>query len=151
MKRISSPLLVSVLAVTLGTGATAQGKLDVIPANKATDLAKLAVSEKATIFAFFNPSSSLETQFVNQLAKEASPHVAVLTIGLKSVEEPVAKQYKILQTPAAVVMDRRRRVTGSSSNIEEIRGFVRKAEGVMRIDWAEEGTALFESANAAAG
>jgi hypothetical protein len=151
VNRASGPILACALIALLGTSATAQQKPDIIPANKVTDLAKFAVEEKATVFAFYNPSSSLESQFVSQLAKEASPHVSVRLIAIKTGSEPVAKLNKIVQTPAAIVMDRRHRVTGRSADIDEIRGFVRKAERVMRIDWAMEGTELFDAAAAAAG
>lgn len=138
------------LAVT-GSRAGAQAPAAVVSAGKAVELSRLAAPEQATIFAFYKTASALETDFVAQLKKDAGPKVAIRLVELTSGAEPVAKQYEILRTPTAIVMDRRGRITGRSSNPEEIRGFARKAAGVMRIDWAEEGTDLFIAAEEATG
>lgn len=77
--------------------------------------------------------------------------MAVRLVQLTTGNEPVAKQYEILKTPTAIVVDRRGRVTGRASAPAEIRALAQKAGRVYRLDWAEEGTELFKAANAATG
>jgi len=148
-------LILGLSVLLLGSGIPAvlaqADKPVTITVGKELGLEAYAVSEKATVFAFYKPSSSLEAKFVQELGSAASRSVALRLIPLKSGEEPIAKKHGITQTPAAIVLDRRKRMVGRSTDIEEIRGFAATAGRVPRIDWAMEGTPLYEAGSEAIG
>jgi hypothetical protein len=131
--------------------ATAQEGPKVVSRGQSVEIALLGVKEKATLFIYYKPSSTLEADFVKQLVKGAGQKLVVRLIELETGLEPIAQQYEIKRTPTAMVMDRRGRITGRSSDAAEIQGFMQKAAGVMRIDWAEAGTPLGDAADAASG
>jgi hypothetical protein len=139
------------LALVLGSGATAQTAPTVLSTGKQVALEKNLVAERPTLFLFYRPASSLEAGFAEQMQREAGEKVGVRLIRLQTGKEPVAQQYEVLSTPTAMVFDRRGRLVKRSSEADEIKAALKKAAGVMRIDWAEEGTALFEAASLAAG
>jgi hypothetical protein len=132
-------------------GAMAQTAPPVISTGKIVVLEKFLVAERPTLFLFYRAESSLEAQFAAQMQKDAGENVGVRLIRLQTGKEPIARQYDILKTPTAMVFDRRARLVARSSDAEEIKKALSKAAAVMRIDWAEEGTALFEEASQAAG
>ncbi len=147
-------LFLPTCAVTLclfGVGGMAQEKPLTISTGKSLLLTNNIVSGGVTVFLFYKPSSSLEEDFVREVVKLSDDTVKIRLIAMATGNEPIAKQYDITRTPTAIVLDRRRRMTGRSSDATEIRGFVRKAQRTMRIDWAEEGTELFKAADAATG
>ena len=95
------------------------------------------------MFVFLKTNSSLERDFLKALYKVKGERTGLETIELKTGLEPIAKQYDIKETPTAIVYDRRGRIVTRSSKADEISDAVKKAAGVMRIDWAEEGDANF--------
>jgi hypothetical protein len=150
--RATSLLLITGIASLLNSSlAIAQDKPLVVSTGKQIEFTKHAAAESATIFAFYKPASTLEADFIDELKKNASPKIAIRLIALTTGQEPVAKQYEIIRTPTAIVIDRRGRITGRSSKADDIRLFAIKAARVMRIDWAEEGTDLFAAADKATG
>ncbi len=120
-------------------GAAPAGSATVVSTGQKVTLPQHRVPEQPTVFVFLRPSSSLERSFLEGLRKEAGPKVGLREVHLKSGEEPIARQYEIGSTPAALVYDRRGRFVGRSAEADEIAAMVRKAAGVMRIDWAEPG------------
>lgn len=97
--------------------------------------------EKPTLFIFYKPSSSMEQGLVDELKKAcAGKPVELRTIALKTGDEPVAKQYGVLQTPLGLVYDRRGRAAGRAATAPEIVDAAMKASDVGRIDWAMPGT-----------
>jgi hypothetical protein len=116
----------------------------VISTGKEVALAAHLAPEKPTVFVFIRPASSLERAFLEELRQEAGEAVGFAVVHLRTGKEPVARQHDVQETPAALVYDRRGRLTGRSSDAAEVRAVVRKAAGVMRIDWAEEGDPRFE-------
>jgi uncharacterized peroxidase-related enzyme len=93
--------------------------------------------EEPTLFLFYKESSSMEKAFAEEIAlKCVNVKVHLQLISLKTSEEPVAKQYKVQQTPMAIVYDRRGRETGRAATTTEILGVVTKSGDVGRIDWA---------------
>ena len=139
------------LCISTGRHAFAQEGPKVISKGQPVEISGFTAKEKPTIFVFHKPSSTLEADFVRQLTKSASSRVGVRLIELQTGMEPIAKKYEISKTPTAIVMDRRGRITGRSSDATEIQGFIGKAAGVMRIDWAEPGTPVGDAADAASG
>ena len=114
-------------------------------------LASHLAPEVPTVFVFYRPGSGMEKAFVQSLQQRAQSRVGFRLIALKSGEEPVTQQHKVTQTPTALVYDRRGLLVVRSSDAAAIQAAVMKAAQVMRLDWAEEGTALFEEASLAAG
>lgn len=142
-----TPLL---LAISL-YGAGARGpEVSPLPAKaplstgKEVDILKHLQPERPTVFVFYKPSSSLERAFLAELRQDAGDNIGFNRIELKTGEEPVARQYDIKETPTALVYDRRARLVTRSSDPKEVRAAVRKAAGVMRIDWADEGDPRLE-------
>lgn len=114
-------------------------------------LATHLAPEVPTVFVFYRPGSGMEKAFVQSLQKNAQGRVGFRLIALASGQEPVASQHKVTQTPTALVYDRRGRLLVRSNEADAIQEAVLKAAQVMRLDWAEEGTPLFEEASQAAG
>ncbi len=102
--------------------------------------------EQPTIFVFTRPNSTIERTFVEGLKTAVGPRAQLRLIHLATGEEPVARQYQVTETPTAMVYDRRGRLVVRSSDAAAIEAAARKAAGVMRIDWAEEGDPRFEAA-----
>ncbi|HEU4751783.1 MAG TPA: carboxymuconolactone decarboxylase family protein [Armatimonadota bacterium] len=128
------------LAATLAAATAPPAKgADVLSTGKEVALAQSLVPEKPTLFLFLKPSSTMERAFAEDLQREVGGRAGVRLIQLQTGAEPVARQYEVTETPTAVVYDRRGRLVARSSDAEAIRAAVRKAAGVMRIDWAEEG------------
>ncbi len=123
----------------------------VISSGKVVALADHLTPEKPTLFVFYKPNSTLERNFVSTLLKDAGDRVGVQRIELKTGAEPIAKKYEITETPTAMVYDRRGRLVTRSSQAEEIQAALKKAAGVMRLDWAEEGSANYEASVKAMG
>ena len=122
-----------------------------ISSGKSVALAEYLTPEKPTLFVFYKPNSTLERAFLSNLQKQAGDRVGVQRIELKTGAEPIAKKYQITETPTAMVYDRRGRLTARSSQAEEIQAALKKAAGVMRLDWAEEGSANYEDSVKALG
>jgi alkylhydroperoxidase/carboxymuconolactone decarboxylase family protein YurZ len=114
-------------------------------------LANHLAPEVPTVFVFYRSGSAMEKQFVQSLQDGVEGKVGFRLIALKSGDEPVAKQYEVSDTPLALVYDRRKRLLVRSNETQTIAMAVVKAAQVMRLDWAEEGTPLFEEASQAAG
>jgi hypothetical protein len=110
----------------------------VISLGEEVSLAARRTPEKATVFVFLKPGSSLERQFLEEL-RAGARGVDVKAIHLTTGSEPVARQYEVTETPTAVVMDRHAKVRARSSDAGEIRKAVQAAALTMRIGWAEEG------------
>jgi hypothetical protein len=123
----------------------------VISTGKVVTLTDRLMPEKPTVFVFMKPSSTLERAFLDTLSKDAGKKVGIRVIELKTGMEPIAAKHEIKETPTALVYDRRGRLVARSSQPEEIQAAIKKAAGVMRIDWAEEGDANFEGAVKALG
>src|SRR5687767_10103792 len=102
-------------------------------------VARHLVPEKPTVFVFLKPSSRPEQAFLGQIRTRAGVKAGIREVPLKTGDEPVARQFEIASTPAALVYDRRGRFVGRSSSADEVAAMVRKAAQVMRIDWAEPG------------
>jgi hypothetical protein len=100
--------------------------------------------ERPTVFVFTRPGSSLERSFVEEIRRDAGEGAGFAVIHLKTGSEPVAQQYEVRETPTAIVYDRRGRMTARSSDAGEIKAAIKKAAGVMRIDWVEEGDPRME-------
>src|SRR5262245_34005798 len=148
------PLLLPVsllAAVSLPSTAAPLKESPVISKGEAVVLTNHLLPEKPTLFIFLKPNSTLERDFLETLQKEARENVGVRVIELKTGAEPVAAKYAIKETPTAMVYDRRGRLVARSSDAKEIQTALKKAAGVMRIDWAEEGDANFEGSVKALG
>lgn len=115
----------------------------VISSGKTVTLTDFLTPEKPTLFIFYKPSSSLERDFVKNLQTQANGNVGIQRVELKTGSEPITKKYAVTETPTALVYDRRGRLLAQSSQSEEIIAALKKAAGVMRLDWAEEGDANF--------
>lgn len=148
-----SPLLLIALCAVLPLSLRAQPQPDiaVFSTGKAFKLEDKRAAEKPTLFIFVKPNSSLERTFLENLKQLAGDKVGVRVISLKTGAEPIASTYEIKETPTAIVMDRRGRLVSRSSKAEEIQAALKKAAGVMRIDWAEEGDTNFEASVKAMG
>ena len=97
--------------------------------------------EQPTLFVFYKPSSSMEQGFYDELKKQCESHsVGIEAIHLTTGEEPIAKKYEIVLTPAGIVYDRRGRQTSKATTVAEIVQAAMKASDVGRIDWAMPGT-----------
>ncbi len=151
MKLVHMSAMAAALCAAAIVTASAQSDIRTISTGKSVEISKNLGFEVPTVFVFYKPASTLEADFVAQLQKGAPPKAAVRLIQLTTGQEPIAGQYEILKTPTAIVMDRRGRITGRSSDAAEIGGYLQAAVRVMRIDWAEEGTALYDAADLAAG
>jgi hypothetical protein len=116
----------------------------VVPAGQQVALAQRRVAEKPTVFVFLKPSSTLEQVFLDRLRRDVAGNVGFGIIRLKSGSEPIARQYEVKVTPTALVYDRRGRLVTRSSDPAAIQAAVKKAAGMMRIDWAEEGDPRLE-------
>jgi hypothetical protein len=134
------------LTVASGAGAAPQTPRlpDVVSTGKEAALTDRLVPEKPTVVVFYKPTSSLERNFLQELQTQFGARIGMLVVQLKTGAEPIARQHSITETPTAMVYDRRKRLTGRSSNADEIKAAIAKAAGVMRIDWAEEGDPRFE-------
>jgi hypothetical protein len=115
----------------------------ILSGGKTLDLRTKLEPEKPTLFVFYKPDSSLERDFVEKLKASTGEWMGLRLIALKTRQEPLASQYSIAETPTALIYDRRGRLTGRSSHADEIQELLKKARGVMRLDWAEEGDAKF--------
>lgn len=124
--------------LALSIAGSAQTHKPISTGQKVT-LSERLKPEQPTVFVFLKSNSSLERDFLKELTKAKTGNTGFETIELKTGLEPVAKQYEITETPTAIVYDRRGRMVTRSSKADEIAAAVKKAAGVMRIDWAEEG------------
>jgi hypothetical protein len=140
-----------VTCLPLSVGASPKTEPSVISKGKVVNLMERLVPEKPTLFIFLKPGSTLEREFLETLRKEAGEKVGVRVIELKTGLEPIAAKYEVKETPTALVYDRRGRLVTRSSDAKEIQVALKKAAGVMRIDWAEEGDANFEGSVKALG
>jgi hypothetical protein len=116
----------------------------VIPTGQPVSLAARRVPERPTVFVFYKPTSTLEASFLAALRRAAGEKVGFGVIRLTTGAEPIARQYEIRSTPTAIVYDRRGRMVTRSADAAAIEAAIRKAAGVMRIDWAEEGDPRLE-------
>jgi hypothetical protein len=121
----------------LAAPAAPAGPTILSPAREAALTGRLT-PEKPTLFLFFRPASTMERSLADELQKELGARAGLQWISLKSGAEPLAKQYEVTETPTALVYDRRGRLVARSSDPTQIREAVRKAAGVMRIDWAAD-------------
>ena len=94
--------------------------------------------EKPTLVLFYRPGSAMERSFAADFEKELGNRVGLRWVPLRTGAEALAKQYQVSETPTALVYDRRGRLVTRSSDPDAIRQAVRKAAGVMRIDWAAD-------------
>lgn len=133
-------LVLAALLCGTGSYASAQAKPggEVVSRGLIVDLAAKRVPEKATVFVFYRPDSTLEQGFVEGLRQHTGEKVALRLVPLKTGAEPITKKYEVAATPSALVYDRRGRLTGRSSDPAEIHAAITKAAGVMRIDWAAD-------------
>ena len=115
------------------------------PNNEET-LTKFLRPDFPTLFLFYKPSSSLEKEFLEALKKDFGDQIGIVIIALKSGTEPLAMQYKITETPTAMLYDRRGRLTGQTSDATELRKLTKTAKSVMRIDWPLAGDARYDEA-----
>jgi hypothetical protein len=115
----------------------------VISSGKVVNLADKLMPDKPTLFVFYKHSSTLERDFLAKVSQDAGDRVGVCLIQLKTGAEPIAAKYSVVETPTAIVYDRRGREVSRNSNAEQILLGVKKAAGVMRLDWAEEGDAHY--------
>lgn len=118
----------------------------VVSTGREVALVKRLVPERPTVFVFLKPSSTLELAFLETLRRDAGEKVGFRLIRLQSGSEPIARRYEVKTTPTAIVYDRRGRIVARSADAGAIKAAVRKAAGVMRIDWAEEDDPRFEEA-----
>jgi len=132
------------MLVLLGPVLRAQTAPTTISTGKKVMLTDHLMPEAPTVFVFMKISSTLEKAFLTDISTEVKPGMGFNVIQLKTGEEPVARQYQVTETPTAMVYDRRGRIVIRSANAEEIRASIRKAAGVMRIDWAEDGDANYK-------
>lgn len=114
-----------------------------LSAGKAIVLTDKLTPEKPTLFVFYKPSSTLERDFLAKVSGEAHDRVGVNLIPLKTGMEPLATKYQVVETPTAIVYDRRGREVSRSTDAEQILLALKKAAGVMRLDWAEENDANY--------
>lgn len=136
-------------AILILTGASQQApttKPEVISTGKEVALAKHLALEQPTLFVFLKPTSTMERAFLDDLVAKAAGRAGIRAIHLTSGSEPVAGQYDVKETPTAFIYDRRGRLVARTSDSAEIDTAARKAMGVARIDWAEEGDARYEEA-----
>lgn len=149
------PFATVILALTMGLGGVPAPQAELSPVakpprtlstGKEVDLSKLRTPEFPTVFIFYKPNSTLEHSFVADLRKDAGEKVGIGFIELNTGQEPVAQQYGVLETPTAMVYDRRGRLVVRSSDPTVVREAVKKAAGVMRIDWAMEGEPRYAEA-----
>lgn len=147
------PLFAGLLfaCLPLSLSAAPQKDAPVVSKGKVVNLTDRLVPEKPTLFIFLKPGSTLERDFLESLRKEAGEKVGVRVIELKTGSEPIAAEYEVKETPTALVYDRRGRLVTRSSDAKEIQAALKKAAGVMRLDWAEEGDANFEASVKALG
>lgn len=138
-------LLAGLLLMTavLRASAAPVKDTDVISTGQIVALTQRLAPEKPTLCVFFKPDSTLERDFLEMLRKNAGDKVGFRVIQIKTGREPIAAKYEITETPTALVYDRRGRLVSRSSHAEEILASLKKAAGVMRIDWAEEGDANY--------
>jgi hypothetical protein len=141
---LGTVLALSCLTLPLQAAPVKPGDMMVLSTGKTLDIGKHRTPELPTVFVFLKPNSTLESDFLKELRSAAGPKVSFGVIELKTGMEPVARQYEILQTPTALVYDRRGRLVTRSSKADDIRAAITKAASVMRIDWAEEGEPRFE-------
>ncbi|MDX1932534.1 MAG: peroxidase-related enzyme [Capsulimonadales bacterium] len=141
----------TLLALTICGSVHAQTPRTILSGGEVTDIRAKLVPEKPTVVLFYRKDSSLETQFAERIRAMGKGNIGVRYVLLKTGAEPITRQYEIKGTPTALVYDRRGRLVTRSADPSEIEQAVRKASGVMRLDWAEEGTPLFEAASAAVG
>lgn len=133
-------LLTGVLPLAARADVPKQGPsvATTISTGRSVTLTDRLTPEQPTLFVFLKTSSTLERAFLTQLEADAGDTVGLRVIELKTGMEPIAKQYAITETPTALVYDRRGRLTGRSSQADEIRAALQKARSVMRIDWAAD-------------
>src|SRR5262249_30619745 len=102
------------------------------------DLDAYRKPEQPTVFVFMKANSTLERTFLSEVRRDAGEKVGFGVIELKTGTEPIAGQYAVTETPTALIYDRRGRLVARSADPNAIRDAIKKATGVMRIDWAEE-------------
>lgn len=107
--------------------------------------------EATTVFLFYRPKSGMEAEFARSLAQRSRGRVGFRLIALETGQEPAARQHKVEQTPTALVVDRRGRSVGRAGDAASIEKALEKSARVARIDWAQEGTPLFDAALQATG
>lgn len=94
--------------------------------------------ERPTLFLFYRPDSAMDVEAANSMEKSLSGFVGLRWVPLKTGDEPLAKQVDIMQTPTAILYDRRGRLVVRTSDPNELRPAINKALQVMRIDWAAD-------------
>jgi hypothetical protein len=128
--------LMMAAAVGAGPGASPP-PAPVSPARQMALTSRL-VPEKPTLFLFLRSGSTMERTLAEELEKELGARAGVIRVPLKTGSEPLAVQYDIKDTPTALVYDRRGRLVSRTTDPAAMREAVRKALGVMRIDWAAD-------------
>lgn len=147
---IASALILTA-AASLPCAAADEKGMQVISRGKSVEVSDSLAPEMSTLIVFLKSNSSVERQFLADLCRDAGAKVGIRAIELKTGTEPVAQQYEIKETPTAMVFDRRKRLLSRSSDPAAIRAALKKAAGVMRIDWAEDGDTLYEGSMKALG
>jgi hypothetical protein len=94
--------------------------------------------ERPTLFFFYRENSAMEIDAANSMEKSLMGLVGLRWVPLKTGDEPLAKQVDIMQTPTAILYDRRGRLVVRTSNPNELRPAINKALSIMRIDWAAD-------------
>lgn len=138
------PFLTLALAASAAWPAVGLPPPALISTGKPVSLTARLVPERPTVFVFYKRSSTLESSFLTALQRTAGEKVGFGVIRLSTGTEPIARQYEITATPTAIVYDRRGRMVTRSSDAAQIEVAIRKAAGVMRIDWAEDGDPRLE-------
>jgi len=135
-------ILVSLAALALVAGATAQvhSRTEVVSEGRRFEIKKVLLAEGTTALIFVQDSSTMEQQFVEDLAKSLpdDEKIALRVVRLKNLDAPAAKQYEVTATPTAIVYDRFARVLAKTSQADEIRAAVRKGTLMGRIKWIDE-------------
>ena len=141
LKRILFSGAVLALAVVLTPGmARADKPLEVLSTGKRFDLKKALLSEGTTVLLFVQDSSSMEQQFLTDLEQQLPKDktLALRVVKIKGLDAPVAQQYEVKGTPAAIIYDRFAHVLARTSQPEEIKAAVRKGSLMGRLKWIDE-------------
>lgn len=96
--------------------------------------------ERTTLVLFYQPSVEAEAKVAEFLLgrSQADPRVAVRLVQLKSLEQPIAKQYEISATPSGFVYDRNKNLVGKGKTFEELVPLVGQALRTVRLKWINE-------------
>jgi alkylhydroperoxidase/carboxymuconolactone decarboxylase family protein YurZ len=131
------------LAATAALPAAAQTTTPAPPTistGQAVDLQKHLQPSAPNVFVFHNPEGEEDKRLVAALRERAaaSDKVGLRLVALTSADAPVAKQYKVTQTPTVLVFDRHGHETARGGKIEEVDAAVRAALQQARLKWSTE-------------